>query len=323
MRGFLFFEKIIQIFPKKLLTNSGNCGYNIYTERIKTQSLVKNSESRKITQKENRIKMGSEERKKLLIADDDREYVSSLKNVIENATCFSEVLCSYDGAEAADMIEEALPDVVVLDMIMPNLDGIGVLERIAAMDAADRPVVVIVSAIMNDAIASRAIALGAEYFMRKPIDLKILAERIEMFANKVDEDGEPKASVQLVEKKQKLSDKDIEIMVTDIIHEIGIPAHIKGYQYLRYAIIMVANDIEIINSITKSLYPTVAQAFNTTPSRVERAIRHAIEVAWDRGDTDVLNSFFGFTIANSKGKPTNSEFIAMIADKMRLEMRTA
>lgn len=260
--------------------------------------------------------------RKVLIADDDKDYVKSLKNVFASMPGYREVICAYDGAEAIEMIESESPDVVILDMIMPNLDGIGVLERINKLQTTKKPTVVVVSAIMNDSIASKAVNLGAQYFMRKPVDLKILAERVEMFAQS-DTEEEAKPIIRISDKKKEVTEKDIEIMVTNIIHEIGIPAHIKGYQYLRYAIIMVAKDIEIINSITKSLYPTVAQAFNTTPSRVERAIRHAIEVAWDRGDTEVLNSFFGFTIANSKGKPTNSEFIAMIADKLRLEIKIA
>ncbi len=261
---------------------------------------------------------------RVLIVDDDKNYADLLcKSLNENGR-LSVVGCAYDGLEALKMIQMTSPDVVVLDMVMPNLDGMGVLERMKYQNVKNRPVFIVVSAILNEKLAAHAIKLGAEYFMLKPVDFGALTDRIEMFAHDADISAMPEikssASMRVVSTSVK---PDIETMVTGIIHEIGIPAHIKGYQYLRHAIIMVVDDMDMINSITKELYPTVAKDFSTTPSRVERAIRHAIEVAWDRGDTDVLNSFFGYTIANSKGKPTNSEFIAMIADKLRLQLKTA
>lgn len=266
-------------------------------------------------------------KRKILIVDDDREYTRMLSTVLENKEDFSIIGCAYDGLEALEMIEVGQPDIVILDIIMPNLDGIGVLERVSRMNDINKPSFVIVSAIMNDKIANNAISLGADYFMQKPIDFDVVADRIEMFAadtSIAQNEIAGKTELHIMPKSNSpATEFDIEMMVTEIIHEIGIPAHIKGYQYLRHAIIMVVEDLDIINSITKELYPTVAEDFNTTPSRVERAIRHAIEVAWDRGDTDVLNSFFGYTIANTKGKPTNSEFIAMIADKLRLQLKSA
>lgn len=266
-------------------------------------------------------------KRKILIVDDDRDYTTALSDILSKRDDITLVGCAYDGLEGLEMIENEQPDIVVLDIIMPNLDGIGVLERVSKMKNIKKPSFIVVSAIMNDKIASNAISLGAEYFMQKPIDLEIIVDRIEMFAinaeaSQTESGGMPELRV-MSRQNAVSAPRDIEMMVTEIIHEIGIPAHIKGYQYLRYAIIMVVEDLDIINSITKELYPTVAKDFNTTPSRVERAIRHAIEVAWDRGDTEVLNSFFGYTIANSKGKPTNSEFIAMIADKLRLQIKTA
>ena len=253
---------------------------------------------------------------RVLIADDNREYVEILVEYLKTNPRIEIVGSAYDGNEALSMIRMTEPDILILDMVMPNLDGIGVLERLQNIKLTKRPKVLIVSAVLNDSIAARAIALGAEYFMLKPVDFEVLIDRIVMFALETQNQGK-----ELTTPGYQSDIYDMETMVTDVIHEIGIPAHIKGYQYLRRAIMMAVDDLDVINSITKELYPTVAKEFNTTSSRVERAIRHAIEVAWDRGDTDILNSFFGYTIANTKGKPTNSEFIAMIADKLRLKTK--
>jgi len=265
----------------------------------------------------------SHSKPKVLIVDDDMEYTKVLSDAILKRGSLDVIGCAYDGLAAVEMIEEGEPDVVVLDMIMPNLDGIGVLERVSMKKKFNKPAFIVVSAIINERVAARTIALGAEYFMRKPVDFEALVNRIEMFTKEADLTMTEATKENELRVISKPSPPDIEKMVTNIIHEVGIPAHIKGYQYLRNSIIMVIEDLDIINSITKELYPTVAENFNTTPSRVERAIRHAIEVAWDRGDPDVLNSFFGYTIANAKGKPTNSEFIAMIADKLRLQLKSA
>ncbi len=260
-------------------------------------------------------------RTRVLIVDDNRDYTNVLRTYLKGDERIEVVGCAYDGIEAMGMIKMTEPDVIILDMVMPNLDGIGVLERLQKTKTEKGPKVLVVSAVLNDGIAAKTIALGAEYFMLKPVDFDVLITRIRMFAQSEQKRGTELSAPQNNSHPNAPVIQDMETMVTEIIHEIGIPAHIKGYQYLRYAIIMAVDDLDIINSITKELYPTVAKKFNTTPSRVERAIRHAIEVAWDRGDTDVLNSFFGFTIANSKGKPTNSEFIAMIADKLRLQTK--
>ena len=173
----------------------------------------------------------------------------------------------------------------------------------------------VMSGIDNPILESEAIAAGASYFFIKPFDIEVMTERLLHFAEL------RTRPVKFTPVKDNVTDTDLEIMVTDIIHQIGVPAHIKGYKYLREAIILAINDADIINSVTKQLYPTVAKNNQTTSSRVERAIRHAIEVAWDRGDVDVLNSYFGYTIHTSRGKPTNSEFIAMIADKLRLRLK--
>ena len=259
---------------------------------------------------------------RVLVVDDNREYVEVLCSYMKQEKRIEVIGCAYDGLEAINMLRMTEPDVLVLDMVMPNLDGIGVLERMQNLRLKKIPRILVVSAVLNDSIAAKTINLGAEYFMLKPVNFDVLVDRIAMFAK--EEDGKhSEFRSQEMRSFPKPDMSDVETMVTEIIHEIGIPAHIKGYQYLRHAIMMVVKDLDIINSITKELYPTVAKDFNTTPSRVERAIRHAIEVAWDRGDTEVLNSFFGYTIANSKGKPTNSEFIAMIADKLRLQIKHA
>lgn len=260
---------------------------------------------------------------RVLIVDDNREYVEVLSGYMKGNPRIEIVGCAYDGNEAISMLRMTEPDIMILDMVMPNLDGIGVLERLQTIKLNRQPKVLVVSAVLNDSIAARTIALGAEYFMLKPVDFEVLIDRICMFSLESQGKGKELKPGEFKHSSEKVSSTDMETMVTEIIHEIGIPAHIKGYQYLRHAIMMVVDDLDIINSITKELYPTVAKDFNTTPSRVERAIRHAIEVAWDRGDTEVLNSFFGYTIANSKGKPTNSEFIAMIADKLRLQIKNA
>ena len=270
--------------------------------------------------------MQEKENKKIrvVIADDNREYAGILCEYMRRESRIEIAGCAYDGLEAVSMVKMTEPDVLILDMVMPNLDGIGVLERLQNGKLKKMPKILMVSAVLNDSIAAKTIALGAEYFMLKPVDFDVLIRRVCMFGTegeKMLREGRNAGAVRAL--SGKTASADMETMVTEIIHEIGIPAHIKGYQYLRHAIMMVVDDLDIINSITKELYPTVAKDFNTTPSRVERAIRHAIEVAWDRGDTDVLNSFFGYTIANSKGKPTNSEFIAMIADKLRLQIKNA
>lgn len=266
--------------------------------------------------------MNNKEKYRVLIADDDRDFINALSAAVGRRDNLELVGTAGDGLETIEMIELANPDIVALDMVMPNLDGVGVLERINPNFNKNSPSFIMVSAIASEKIAAHAVALGADYFVRKPVDIESLVDIMTMFV-KDNTTEKIKTGTELKIVKKQSTPPDIEMMVTEIIHEIGIPAHIKGYQYLRHAIIMVVDDLDIINSITKELYPTVAKDFNTTPSRVERAIRHAIEVAWDRGDTDVLNSFFGYTIANSKGKPTNSEFIAMIADKLRLQMKTA
>ncbi|MBQ9931876.1 MAG: sporulation transcription factor Spo0A, partial [Firmicutes bacterium] len=212
--------------------------------------------------------------------------------------------------------------VLILDMIMPHMDGLGVLEKIAELDPERKLKVILLSAMGQEPIIQKAINLGAEYYIMKPFDLSLLVKRIHQAVGTEDAAaGKKKDLRSSVIRVEDAREKDLEVDITNMIHEVGVPAHIKGYHYLRNAITMVVQDMDLLSAVTKELYPAIAKMNNTTPSRVERAIRHAIEVAWNRGKLETLNSLFGYTVHNDKGKPTNSEFIAIIADKLRLERK--
>ena len=265
----------------------------------------------------------------VLIADDNIEFATTLKKYFDSKDNMEVIAVAKDGEEAFEKIVECQPDVALLDVIMPHLDGIGVLEKLNSTNLDKYPFCVMISAVGQDKITKQAINLGAQYYVVKPFDIEVLIKRIESLKNYQTPDRktnfvvkETKAEYIQIPKSEK-SQENLEALVTNLIHEVGVPAHIKGYQYLREAIMMVVNDIDVINQITKSLYPQIARKYSTTPSRVERAIRHAIEVAWGRGQQEAVENIFGYTISASKGKPTNSEFIAMIADKLRLELKSA
>lgn len=247
----------------------------------------------------------------LFIADSAEEFCTGLTAALQRAEGFQVVGTANDGEKATRMIMQLKPDVLVLDLMLAKQDGISVLKAIAGMER--RPITLATSGFITEYVSTAAANLGVRYLMLKPCDMGSLVERLEEIRG-----GESPRPI--IRRTDKTS---IESMVTSIIHEIGVPAHIKGYQYLREAIIIAVNDMDVINAITKVLYPQVAKAFQTTPSRVERAIRHAIEVAWDRGDLDTLQRFFGYTVSNTKGKPTNSEFIALIADKLQLQLKSS
>ena len=252
---------------------------------------------------------------KVLIADSGEDFRFLMADTIGAEEDMLIVATAGDGLEVIEMAQEKHPDVIVMDLVLTKLDGLAVLGRLAQMPKA--PPVILVSGFFNDHVLQEAAELGAYYFMPKPCDIPELLNRIRQVTNgsQVSRTGPtPLASK---------SEQNLESVVTQVLHEIGVPAHIKGYQYLRHAIIMTINDMDTINSVTKILYPEVARRFDTTPSRVERAIRHAIEVAWDRGDLETLQKFFGYTVSNVKGKPTNSEFIAMIADCLSLRRKVA
>ena len=248
--------------------------------------------------------------KTVIIADNSEEFCAGLTTALKRSEGFQVIGTANDGEQAIRSVSERKPDVLVLDLMLAKQDGISVLKAISSLEK--RPVVFATSGFITDYVASAAAGLGVRYLMLKPCDLSALVERMEEVR-----------SVSLPQKAtaRNSANGGIEAMVTNIIHEIGVPAHIKGYQYLREAIIIATQDMDVINAITKVLYPQVAKTFQTTPSRVERAIRHAIEVAWDRGDLDTLQRFFGYTVSNTKGKPTNSEFIALIADKLQLQLK--
>ena len=248
----------------------------------------------------------------VIIADNTEEFCTNLTAALKRSDGFQVLGTANDGEQAIRMVTERKPDVLVLDLMLAKQDGLSVLKAISSMER--KPVTLATSRFVTDYVASAAANQGVRYLMLKPCDMNTLVERLQEIrggANK----KQPAA--------QRTSPASIESMVTSIIHEIGVPAHIKGYQYLREAIIIAVGDMDVINAITKVLYPQVAKTFQTTPSRVERAIRHAIEVAWDRGDLDTLQRFFGYTVSNTKGKPTNSEFIALIADKLQLQLKGA
>ena len=270
------------------------------------------------------------EKIRVLIADDNQDFSRTLSSYINNQEDMEIVAMAKDGNEAIDMIKKYTPDVALLDVIMPHLDGLGVLEKINGTDISKKPVCVMLSAVGQDKITQKAISLGADYYVVKPFDIELLIRRIrEIKFYKPNQQQnyfitrEIKPQYIELSADESKKEENLEALVTNIIHEVGVPAHIKGYQYLREAIMMVVNDIDVINQITKSLYPKIAYKYNTTPSRVERAIRHAIEVAWGRGQQETVENIFGYTISAIKGKPTNSEFIAMIADKLRLELKSA
>ena len=248
----------------------------------------------------------------VLIADSADEFCTALTAALQRGDGFQVVGTASDGEKTIRMIAERKPDILVLDLMLSKQDGLSVLKAISGME--NKPVTLATSNFVSEYVAGAAANLGVRYLMLKPCDMSALVERIQEIRGG--------ASIRALPTRR--SDKNsIESMVTNIIHEIGVPAHIKGYQYLREAIIIAVNDMDVINAITKVLYPQVAKTFQTTPSRVERAIRHAIEVAWDRGDLDTLQRFFGYTVSNTKGKPTNSEFIALIADKLQLQLKSA
>lgn len=268
------------------------------------------------------------EKIKILIADDNLDFVSTLVTYLNTQEDMEVIATAKDGLDAYDKILDIKPDIAILDVIMPHLDGIGVLEKLNNSNLPNLPICIMLSAVGQDRVTTQAINLGAQYYILKPFEMDVLIKRIRELTKS------PQTSQSnFLNKNPNNSYIDInsgtnketnlEAMVTNIIHEVGVPAHIKGYQYLRDGIMMVVDNIEIINQITKQLYPDLAKKYKTTPSRVERAIRHAIEVAWSRGQLETVDSIFGYTVSSNKGKPTNSEFIAMIADKLRLEIKSA
>ena len=260
------------------------------------------------------------EKLNVAIADDNEKMVEMLGKLIDEDNELELVGKAHNGEEICKIIQNKEPDVVILDIIMPKVDGLSVMEKIHHDSSLKKvPSFIVVSAVGQERITEDAFNLGADYYVLKPFDTQMLLNRIKHMRNFVTRRSREITRKEVQEEKSVYSQRNLETDVTNIIHEIGVPAHIKGYQYLRDSIMLSVKDNDVINSITKILYPTIAKRYQTTSSRVERAIRHAIEVAWNRGNTETLNGLFGYTISNGKGKPTNSEFIALIADKIRLQ----
>lgn len=263
------------------------------------------------------------EKLNVAIADDNEIMLELLGEIIGGDDNMQVVGTAKDGNEAYQIIKEQEPDIVLLDIVMPKLDGFGVLDKVC-QDASikKQPSFIIISAIGQEKITEDAFARGADYFIMKPFDDEMVINRIKNVQRRKIVAAEIK-KFRAYDKVEEMPVNTLEEQVTEIIHEVGVPAHIKGYQYLREAILMSVNDMDMLNSITKLLYPGIAKKFDTTSSRVERAIRHAIEVAWSRGKMDTIDEMFGYTISNGKGKPTNSEFIALITDRIRLQLKKA
>ncbi len=260
--------------------------------------------------------------KSIIIADSSPEFRIGLKSFLSKKGYRITGDCA-DGYEALKLIEQSRPDAVILDILLPRLDGIEVINETKAKIPGYFPVFIVVTGVGNNKMLSEATEAGASYCVIKPCEYLALSNRIEN-ALKDKENNEMSSKTEIKARTSKYDpEAELEAAVTKVIHQIGVPAHIKGYQYLRSAIIMTMHNTELINSITKQLYPGIAKMYGTTSSRVERAIRHAIEVAWDRGDVEVINSYFGYTIQSARGKPTNSEFIALIADNLRLLQMTS
>jgi len=253
---------------------------------------------------------------KLLMTQDTTENTTETQNALIAHNIIT-TFCSKDGEELISKICNLQPDVVMMDLFMTRVDAIGVMRSIKSKDLQKSPMFIVYSSFDSPVLEREVMSSGATYFVLKPYNLDDLGHNITKLYRRssvVDKGGI---------KSVHFDSFSLEVRVTEILHQIGVPAHIKGYHYLRDSIIMSIEQPQIINAVTKQLYPSVAKKYQTTSSRVERAIRHAIEVAWDRGDVEVLNSYFGYTIQGSRGKPTNSEFIAMISDKLRLQIKSA
>ncbi|MGL4818627.1 MAG: sporulation transcription factor Spo0A [Bacilli bacterium] len=263
---------------------------------------------------------------KILLVDDNMQLIKLLTEHFATQSDMEVVATANNGNEFFQVIDQVTPDVIILDIIMPHLDGMAVLKRINREypEILHHTSIIILSALGHEDVTKRAVDLGAAFFVLKPFDIDILAQHIRQLRGK--EVGYTIQRKMPILQRSSLTEnkpRNLDASITSIIHEIGVPAHIKGYMYLREAITMVYNNIELLGSITKVLYPEIAKKYKTTSSRVERAIRHAIEVAWSRGNYESISALFGHTVSMSKAKPTNSEFIAMVADKLRLEYKAS
>lgn len=247
---------------------------------------------------------------KIMLAEANTEFSQKCVRVLTSYG-YDVTTVEKDGYQVLSKLKVSSPDILIMDAFLLRIDALGVMKELSSMHLKEKPIIVILSSVDNSNFEKVVLSSGADYYFLKPFDVEVMAQRITQMCQ------------WSAGGKEDKNTSNIEILISDIMHQIGVPAHIKGYQYLRYAITLSVENPDMISSVTKVLYPTVAKHFSTTASRVERAIRHAIEVAWDRGDVDVLSSYFGYTIQSSRGKPTNSEFIAMIADKLRLNLKAS
>lgn len=263
---------------------------------------------------------------KVVIADDSKGNAQLLKEELNSQANIEVVGVANDGLEAIEFLKTMNVDVIICDLIMPHLDGLGVMEIVKNDNFAKDTHFIITSSIGKDAIIQRALNLGADYYMVKPYDIDLLINRLNETVNvkSIGENVVPNV-ISIKSKRQDFvkNNGNTETQITNMMHKIGVPAHLKGYIFLREAIEIVIDNINVLGAVTKELYPAIAKKYKTTPSRVERAMRHAIEVAWSRGNTDTINQLFGYTLDTGKAKATNSEFIAIIADKLRLELSLA
>ena len=258
---------------------------------------------------------------KIIIADDNRNFCQMLQDYLQGQEDLSIVGVAYNGLEAMELIQAHEPDLIILDLVMPNLDGLGVLERINARTTMRRPKIIMLTAFGQESLTHQAMMLGVDYFILKPFDMDILSKRIHSLTQDLPTGASVPAqfsSSAYPTMTTVRSERNLVSEVTTIMHQIGIPAHVKGYQYIRDAILMVVEDVSLLGAVTKELYPGIAKKHNTASSRVERGIRHAIELAWERGQTDMLKRIFGYSMNIERQKPTNSEFIALLADNLRV-----
>jgi len=255
---------------------------------------------------------------KIIVADDNRNLCQMLQNYLQSQEDLNVVGVANNGLEAWELIQTQEPDLIILDLVMPNLDGLGVLERINARTTVTRPKIIMLTAFGQESLTHQAMMLGVDYFILKPFDLDILSKRIRSLTQDIPLSQHTQNTSASPIVTTVGSGLNLCVEVTTMMHQIGIPAHVKGYQYIRDAILMVVEDVSLLGAVTKELYPSIAKKFDTAPSRVERGIRHAIELAWERGHTDTLKRIFGYSMNIERQKPTNSEFIALLADKLRV-----
>lgn len=254
---------------------------------------------------------------KIIIAEDNRNLCQILQDYIQRDGNFELVGVAYNGLEAWELIQKNDPDLIIIDLVMPNLDGLEVLERINARTSVPRPKTIMLTAFGHETLTHQAMIMGVDYFILKPFDLEILGKRIKTLTQDVEISNAPLSNTCSAVSPAGRT-VNINVEVTSMMHQLGIPAHVKGYQYIRDAIIMVIEDVSLLGAVTKELYPAIAKKYNTAPSRVERGIRHAIELAWERGHMETLKRIFGYSMNIERQKPTNSEFIALLADKLRV-----